>query len=71
MPKTEAVVRLTWPQVIWALAVLATLLAAWFDLRSQVTVQSSAILGLERRMTVLENAAAEHWRSSSAHGRSR
>ena len=55
MPKpTEAVVRLTWPQLTWALAVLVLLLSAWFDLRSQVTVLNSAIHGLEVRVSALE-----------------
>ena len=46
--------RLTWPQFVWSVGVLAAILGAWFDLRSQVRVQNSAILGLESRISRLE-----------------
>lgn len=56
-PSGEAIVRLTWAQLTWGIGILALILGSWFDLRSQVKVLSSGILGLEARVERLEQSA--------------
>jgi hypothetical protein len=58
--ETNGRIKLTWPQAVWSVAMLGTVLGAWFSLGNKLDLLRAEVLELRADITNIAKLEHEH-----------